>query len=87
MTSKKETAAEFYARAERNGVYYDCNCTGISSSKWDKLMEGAVRADKKKLLKILGQVDEYYNPYDFWRTKNHLVYVNSAIEHFYKIND
>ena len=50
-------------------------------------MEGAVRADKKKLLKILGQVDEHYNPYDFWRTKNHLVYVNSAIEHFYKIND
>ena len=83
---ERETAAEFYRRAERDGVYLECDCTGVSIYKWEELMKGAVRADKKKLLKAIGLVDEYYNPYEFYRTKTHLIYVHSAIEHFYRIN-
>ena len=81
----RETAAAFYRRAERNGCYLEATCVGINQRRWDELMEGAVRADKKKVLKAIGVVDEYHNPYDFYRTKTHLIYVNSAIEHFYRI--
>lgn len=83
----RETAAEFYRRAEKNGCYLEATCVGISQHEWDAFMEGAVRADKNKLLKAIGFKDEYYNPYDFYRTKTHLIYVHSAIEHFYRINE
>ena len=79
------TANEIYEKAMNNGVYLEATCVGISQSEWDRLMKGAVRADKKKLLKAIGVKDEYRNPYDFYRTQTHLIYVNSAIEHFYKI--
>lgn len=86
MSNNKETANQFYARAMRNGCYLDATCVGISQYKWDELMEGAVRADKKKLLKAIGEVEEYHNPYDFYRTKTHLIYVHSGVEYFYRIN-
>ena len=87
MSKQRETAAEFYRRAETNGVYLECDCSSITSRKWDVLMEGAIRADKNKALKIIGRVDEFYNPYEFYRTKTHLIYVHSAVEYFYRIND
>lgn len=87
MSNNKETADQFYARAARKGCYLETTCVGCGQHEWDRLMKGAVRADKKKLLKAIDAVEEYYNPYDFYRTKTHLIYVHSGIEHFYRIND
>lgn len=61
MSNNKETANQFYARAMRDGCYLDATCVGISQYKWDELMKGAVRADKKKVLKAIGEVEEYHN--------------------------
>ena len=56
-------------------------------------MEGAVKANKKiveKLIKENGYIDDAlfigYNPYNHYRTKTHIIWVHSAIEHFFKIN-
>ena len=87
-----------YHRAFNNGVSFECSCVGIGINKWDSLMEGATRADRKKVVKIAllaGVIDEaqaqieikkpYYNPYNHYKTKTHIIYVHSAIEHFIKI--
>jgi hypothetical protein len=78
---------------------YECNCTNITSHKWDELMKGARKANKKAVIKaaiqtgILSESEglkeiklPYYNPYEHKRTKTHLIYVNSGIEHFIAIN-
>ena len=58
---------------------------------WEQLMEGAVRANKrainslvKKLLPDLYEdlALQLRNPYNYLRTKKHLILVHSAIEHF-----
>lgn len=79
------TANQIYNRAFRNGVELECTCVDIPIYRWEQLMKGAVKADKKKVLKAIGIKDDLYNPYDSFRTKTHLIYVHSAIEHFYRI--
>lgn len=87
-----------YERAAANGCYFECTCVGISQSKWDRLMQGARRANKKKVIKIAllaGVIDEeqaametkkpYYNPYNHYHTKTHIIYVHSSIEHFIRV--
>lgn len=81
----KLSAVELYQKAMDNGVYLECTCVGIEQREWDKLMKGAVRADKKKVLKAIGVKEEHRNPYESFRTQTHLIYVHSAIEHFYRI--
>ena len=81
----KLSANEIYQKAMDNGVCLECTCVSTSQSEWDKLMEGAVRADKKKVLKAIGIKEEYRNPYESFRTQTHLIYVHSAVEHFYRI--
>jgi len=74
---------------------YECNCTNISSYKWDELMKGSRKASKNKVIKAAieagviskeqGQQEikkPYYNPYEQLQTKTHYIYVNSCIEHF-----
>jgi len=85
-----------------NNLEYECNCTSISIANWDKLMEGALRADKYKtnrlvkehlpyLFKSLGLDQKSlkdlnrYNPYNYYKTKTHLILVHSNIEYFLKI--
>lgn len=70
----------------------ECSCvTCGGSDKWEELMEGAVKANKKKinnlvkkflpgLYKDLGL--DFFNPYDYYRTNKHLILVHSAIEYF-----
>jgi len=71
---------------------YKCNCTNITSYKWDELMKGARKANKKTVVKaaihtgILSESEgfreikqPYYNPYEHKRTKTHFIYVNSGI--------
>jgi len=71
---------------------YVCNCSTCGSlSVWNKLMKGAVRANKKKInslvKRLLPDLYEslalnYHNPYKYFRTKTHLVLVHSSIEYF-----
>lgn len=88
-----------YERAKRNGAQYEATCMGISIYQWEKLMKGHTRANRKEVVKIAlqaGVIDNFearrelkssfYNPYNHYKTKTHIIYVNSAIEHFIKIN-
>lgn len=86
-------ANRIYQRAERNGITYESNCGSVSEREWDKLMKGATRANKKMVDKIvLSSYKEfepfvkYYNPYNHLKTETHLIFVHSAIEHFFRIN-
>lgn len=87
-----------YQRAISNGCEFEATCVGIGQYQWDKLMKGHTRADRKQTVKIAllaGVIDHhqakeeikrpYYNPYNHYKTKTHLIYVHSAIEHFIKV--
>lgn len=86
-------AKHFYR--DIHSLTYETNCVVIGVKEWDRLMEGAVRANHKKvnnLVKLL--IPDLYedlalelcNPYNYYRTKTHLVLVHSSIEYFLKIN-
>ena len=88
-----------YERAEINGCTFECTCVGIGQYKWDQLMKGHTRADKKKVVRIAmqaGVIDKqqakeelrkpYFNPYNHYKTKTHIIYCHSGIEHFIKVN-
>lgn len=56
-------------------------------------MEGAVRADKQHINRLVRRhlpelyhalALNYYNPYNYYRTKTHLILVHSSIEYFIK---
>jgi hypothetical protein len=84
---------DIYNKAKQNGITLECTCVGMSERKWDSLMEGATRADKRIVDKLVLEADpsftpfiKYYNPYNHFKTKTHLIFVHSCIEHFFKIN-
>jgi hypothetical protein len=69
----------------------EATCKSISMSLWDRLMEGAVRADHraidKLVRKLLPELYEAlalncYNLHHYFRTKRHLILVHSDIEYF-----
>lgn len=87
-----------YERAINNGCEFEATCIGIGIDKWERLMKGARRADRKKVITVAlaaGVIDEfqakeekkrpYFNPYNHYVTKTHIIYVHSAIEHFIKV--
>ena len=86
-------AAEIYERAKRNGIELECTCVGIRQSDWDKLMEGATRANKRVVDKLVrdntnGEFAtflDFWNPYDHFKTETHIIFVHSGIEHFFRI--
>ena len=74
-------------------IYLETTCISTSIPEWEQLMEGAVRACKKTVHKILlkhrcltPEDVKYYNPYDYYRTDTHIIYIHSSIEYFYRIN-
>lgn len=88
-----------YQRAKQNGVVFVATCVDIGQYEWDKLMKGHTLANRKEVVKIAlqaGVIDEeeakiqlrrpWYNPYKHFKTKTHIIYVNSAIEHFILVN-
>jgi len=88
-----------YQRAFNKGCYLESTCVDCDIYKWEELMKGHTRADRKKVVKIAesaGVIDSkqakeeikrpYYNPYNHYKTKTHIIYVHSGIEHFIKIN-
>lgn len=88
-----------YERAKRYGVQFETTCVGININHWDELMEGHTRANRKEAVRIALQaevIDEvqaaqelrkpWFNPYNHHKTKTHIIYVHSGIEHFIKAN-
>ena len=74
---------------------YETDCTSITQTVWDKLMTGAVRANKKKINALIKKLLpdlyktlclEYYNPYKYEKTRTHLIVRHSAIEYFIRYN-
>ena len=71
----------------------ECACFSISNRRWTQLMEGATRANKKTINKLVkkhipelyeGLCLKFYNPYDYLKTSTHLILVHSSIEYFLK---
>jgi len=89
------TAVEIYNKAKRNGITFETDCTSVSLTRWEELMKGATQADKNIVNKLIqkntdGEFENFinfHNPYDHYKTKTHIIFVHSAIEHFFKIND
>lgn len=88
-----------YQRAYDNGCYLETDCTSITESKWNKLMKGHTKANRKEVVRIAllaGVIDEYqakeeikrpyFNPYNHFKTESHIIYVHSSIEYFIKVN-
>ena len=88
-----------YEQAKRNGCYLEATCVSTSQSEWDNLMQGNTKANRKEAIKIAleaGIIDEdsakkqlrnqSHNPYEHRKTKTHIIYIESCIEHFIKIN-
>ena len=76
---------------EVDSLELECSCVGIGINKWDELMEGTTRANhkiinrlvKKHLPDLFHSLGlEYYNPYNYHKTKTHLILVHSSIEYF-----
>ena len=87
-----------YDRAKQNGCNLETTCVGCGVNRWDELMEGHTKANRKEVVRIAllaGVIDEeqareetkrpYYNPYTHYKTKTHIIYVHSGIEHFIKV--
>ncbi len=72
----------------------ECTCVSASRFRVERLMRGAVRADKRKINRLVRVLLpdlyeelalQYHNPYSYYRTETHLILVWSGIEHFLKI--
>lgn len=77
-------------------LYLEATCVGINEQKWNRLMEGATRANKKTIDKLVKNhlpelYDDlclnYYNPYNYFKTKTHLILVHSGIEYFIRFEN
>ncbi len=88
MRNRTRTAPR-YNRIRLTGL--DATCVGIEMRAWEKLMKGAVRADKRQINRLVKRdlprlhydlALEYYNPYNYFRTGQHLILVHSGIEYF-----
>lgn len=89
---------ELYNKALQNGCGFEANCVGVGINQWEELMNGATRANRRlavKIANLAGVIDDeqakeelkrpWFNPYNHFKTKTHLVYVHSSIEHFIRI--
>jgi len=74
-----------------NQLVYEYDCTCISVFKHEELMLNATKANKKRIDRLVRKhlpdlykslMLDLYNPYDYYKTKKHLILVHSAIEYF-----
>lgn len=71
------------------------DCSQTSIEEWNNLMAGSIRANKKIINSLVKKfIPELYealslnlnNPYNYFKTKEHLILVHSGTEYFLKIN-
>lgn len=74
---------------------YQTNCALTTQAEWDKLMQGAKRANKQKINALVKKhlpdlfsdlALQFRNPYNYFKTATHLILVHSAVEHFIKFD-
>ena len=74
-----------------NSLQLQARCSDISLSQWEKWMENATRANKKIIDGLIKKhlpdlyhevALNFYNPYNYFKTKKHLIMVHSGIEFF-----
>jgi hypothetical protein len=77
-------------------LYLEATCVGINQWEWDRLMDGATRANKKAVNKLVkNHLPDLYgdlslnlrNPYNYFKTKTHLILVHSGIEYFIRFEN
>lgn len=75
-------------------IQYETCCTCIDINTWEELMNGAARANKREINRLVKKYEpafydmlalNFYNPYTYYRTETHFIVVHSAIEYFFKI--
>lgn len=68
-----------------------CTCSQITLPRWEQLMAGATRANKRVINRLIREhlPDLYrelrldlHNPYAYFKTRDHLIMVHSGIEYF-----
>jgi hypothetical protein len=87
-----------YQKAKINGCQLECTCVGINVQEHEKLMKGARKANRKKVINAAILTDAFdnselryelkrphYNPFQHYITKTHIIYRNSGIEYFIKV--
>ena len=68
----------------------ECACFSISNRRWRQLMEGATKANKKYIDRIVKKhIPELYEGLalgisNYLKTSTHLILVHSSIEYFLK---
>ena len=74
-----------------DSLWLEATCSGINLVQWDRLMAGATRADKRSINSLVRkELPDLYqalslnlrNPYNYFKTRRHLILVHSAIEYF-----
>jgi hypothetical protein len=72
-------------------LWLESTCADIGLAQWDRWMDGAVRADKRRINALVRRhLPELHrdlalnlrNPYNYFKTRRHLILVHSAIEYF-----
>lgn len=73
---------------------FQCTCADISIYEWRRLMQDSKRANKIIINRLVKKIlpDLYKelalnlrNPYNYFKTKTHLILVHSGIEYFLRI--
>ena len=76
-----------------NELYLETTCVECGQYTWERLMKGVTKANHRTInrlvKKYLPELYESlglwcYNPYNYYKTKTHLILVHSDIEDFLK---
>lgn len=72
-------------------LWLEATCSGINLAQWNRWMDGATRADHRRIDGLVKQhLPGLYrdlalnlrNPYHYYKTRRHLILVHSAMEYF-----
>ena len=74
-----------------SGLELEARCSDVTLFRWTELMKGHTRANKKEIDRLVKEflpdlhydlALDFYNPYNYYKTKTHLILVHSATEYF-----
>ena len=77
--------------SEVDCLWLEATCSGINLAQWNRWMAGATRANHRQIDRLVRRhLPELYedlrldlrNPYNYFKTRWHLILVHSAIEYF-----
>ena len=74
-----------------DSLWLEATCCNINLAQWNRWMAGATRADHRQIDNLVRRhLPDLYedlrldlrNPYNYFKTRRHLILVHSAIEYF-----